>query len=141
MQLYAKESGTMRYNTTTDRNQPWGRNDQFDTNYDRDRNRFQRFKRQFNEDYYNRNRNEDNTNRDNSNNRDNKFGQDPFRNQDPNRFDDRNTFDGNFDPNRFDDKKLDNETIYYEKFDIFQSVPKYGINHNLMFSVSGTSCQ
>lgn len=150
MELYSHDDGTIKYNTTTDRNKSWNsRNDPFDPNLNRDqsesdRNRFGRFKRQFNDDQYrdfNRNRNQDNNNNyrdNNNNNRENQFGRDPFRGQDPYNRDlneNRNNFDGNFDGNRFDDKQNENDTVYYEKFDIFHSVPKYGINHNLMFSV------
>lgn len=155
VQLYSHDGGSLRYNATTDRNQPWDPNredrfdpnrDQFDPNrdqFDPNRNRFGgRFKRQFPSDVYNadpfRNRqdpnrrNQDQFGRDSYGTTERPYGRDPFNrdffsNNDG--FDDRNR---EFDPNK--DNRNGTNTTFYEHFNIFESVPKYGINHNLLFS-------
>lgn len=129
VQLYS-HTDSLTLTSTTERN-TWDFNRDENT-YNRDQDRFNRFKRQsFNRDQYNQNR--QNENRDEYETRyrqSNPFDRyKPDRNQD-NFFSNTGTFD---EAHKFDDNEQ-NDTLY-EKFNIFESVPKYGIHHNLLFQV------
>lgn len=156
VELYSHDQNNLRYNSTTDRNFPWNRPDENrdrdrDRDFNRDQNRFNRFKRQYRDEAFNPNEDRYRPRQETQDytpnpNRNTQF-ETRFRQQDSfNRYNPDDTRDNFFsntgtsdDRNRFDDRDRpnvpDDNVTFYEKFDIFESVPRYGIHHNLIFQV------